>query len=308
MSDALISCLPIELRATAVLKPIAAGLSGAGVYRVDANGAAYVLKIATAEPLSRWQQTCAAQLAAGRAGIAPAVIHVDEERRAVVSEFVVDRSFPARFGDPATRELAMAELADTLRRLHALPIPPGSEPRDAQAICARIWPTLATFPLPAFARAAIERALAEEPPPLCRALALCHNDVNPGNLVWDGARVLLLDWDSSAPNDPLFDLASIAVFLRLDDDTSARLIALHDAAPVAPLPARFVYNRRFMSAFIGMVFLHLAHVGGHPGDAHAEPISLLEIYEAMRIGTLNPGSPQGQWSLAMAMLTTSAGS
>ncbi len=172
----------------------------------------------------------------------------------MVSAFVVDRSFPARFGAPATHDVALAELADALRRVHALPIPSGAVPRDARELLARFWPQLASFAVLAFARAAVERALAEAPPPPERAIVLCHNDVNLTNLVWDGERVLLLDWDTSAPNDPL-DLAAIAVFLCLDDATCARLVAWYDGAHAAPLSPRFLYNRRLMPALIGTVFL-----------------------------------------------------
>lgn len=51
--------------------------------------------------------------------------------------------------------------------------------------------------------------------------------------VFDGERVLFLDWDAAGANDPFYDLATVAVFLHLDDATSAQLIAAHDQAPVA---------------------------------------------------------------------------
>ena len=52
-------CLPAELRGdTTTITKIAAGLSGAGVYRVDADGQAFVLKVAREDqPPASWRRT-----------------------------------------------------------------------------------------------------------------------------------------------------------------------------------------------------------------------------------------------------------
>ena len=50
---------------------------------------------------------------------------------------------------------------------------------------------------------------------------LSHNDLNPTNLIYDGAGVQLLDWSAAGPLDPLYDLATLAMFLR-----SLRIIGL----------------------------------------------------------------------------------
>jgi hypothetical protein len=51
------ACLPADLRGpTTTITRIAAGLSGAGVYRVEDAGQAFVLKIAgEGEPLAGWR-------------------------------------------------------------------------------------------------------------------------------------------------------------------------------------------------------------------------------------------------------------
>src|SRR5512140_3873559 len=116
-------CLPAELRGpTTTITRIAAGLSGAGVYRVDAGDRAYVLKISS-ETDAGWRRKLHVLELAAAAGLAPTGVHVDEARRAIVSAFVVDRSFAAWFMDPRTRDAALAELGQTLRRVHALPLP-----------------------------------------------------------------------------------------------------------------------------------------------------------------------------------------
>jgi len=95
--------------------------------------------------------------------------------------------------------------------------------------------------------------------------ATSHNDMNPSNLVFDGERLLLLDWDMAGPNDPFYDLAAVAMFLRMDDPTASALIAAYDAAPPAALPDGFVYARRLVAALCATIFLHLARHAGHAG-------------------------------------------
>ena len=102
-------------------------------------------------------------------------------------------------------------------------------------------------------------------PPASARRSSSHNDVNPTNLVYDGEKLLLLDWETAGPNDPFYDLAAIAVFLRMDEGTCLRLLAAYDGEPVAELPARFAYNRRLVAVLCGTAFLHLARHGGHAG-------------------------------------------
>src|ERR1041384_6371863 len=108
-------CLPPELRGPATpITRVGAGLSGAGVHRVAAAGESYVLKVADGESLDGWRRKLHIQRLAAAAGLAPRIVHVDEARRAVVSVFVPDRSFFMLWGNPATRDAALALLGRTL--------------------------------------------------------------------------------------------------------------------------------------------------------------------------------------------------
>jgi hypothetical protein len=97
---------------------------------------------------------------------------MDEARRAVVSAFVADRSFPAFYRDPRTHEAALAQLGRTVRRVHQLPLPAGAKSGDPLTLLATVWSgPLADFALPAFVGDAVQRVLTEEPPAPERACA-----------------------------------------------------------------------------------------------------------------------------------------
>jgi aminoglycoside phosphotransferase (APT) family kinase protein len=304
-------CLPPDLRgpATTITK-IAAGLSGAGVYRVEAAGQRFVLKISgESEPMAGWRRKLHIQQLAAGAGLAPRIVHADEASRAVVSAFVTDRSFPAFYGDPRTRETAVGLLGRTLRRLHQLPPPPEAGAQDPREQLAAIWSGLGTFALPAFVADAVQRVRTAELPPCERASVLSHNDVNPTNLVYDGERLLLLDWETAGPNDPYYDLAAISVFLRMDDEACLKLLAAYDGEPVSTVPARLAYDRRLVAVLCGAAFLHLARHGGHPGATGAETLEatapLAQLYQQLRSGSLSVATAEGQWCFGLALAKTS---
>jgi aminoglycoside phosphotransferase (APT) family kinase protein len=297
-------CLPESLRGpTTTITRITTGLSGAGVYKVDAGGETYVLKIsAEQEPLELWRRKVEIQERAGAAGVAPRVVHTDAERRAIVSAFVADRSFIALVLDPRTRADAVVRLGETLRRLHDLPIPDGAQPRDPRAQLAQMPGALTGFARPAFVDEAIARVLAE-PPAHDRAPVLSHNDVNPTNLAFDGERVVLLDWDLAASNHPLYDLATASLFLGFDDATCARLLAAHDGAPEAPLPEAFGAQRRLVGVLCGTLFLHLARMSGHAGAATVDaPPSLADVHAQMRTRALTVATADGKWAMGLALV------
>ncbi len=309
------ACLPLSLRGLeARFTSISDGLSGAGVYRVDVDGRSFVLKTPPPqEDPARWRRALEIRQRAAAAGLTPEVLHVDEARRAILTDHVVDRSFAAFYRDPASHERALTQLAQTVRRVHELPIPRDAEAADApapQAILATSWAAVnaGRMAVPQFVRVAAEGALGESPPESGRALVLSHNDVHPKNLVHDGVSLYLMDWDAAGPNEPFFDLATIALFLGMDGGTCRRLLSAYDNAPDAPLPARFLHDRRVIAALMAVGFLHLGYQSGYTvgADAAGEQtleatLPLGEFYQLLRAGTLSLATGEGRWAFGLAL-------
>lgn len=299
----LLACLPVALRApTTTITAMAAGQSGAGVYLDAAGDQRCVLKIASADqPADDWQRQLEVCRLAGDAGVAPAVLHADEARRAVVSEHIRDRGFAGYCAQPNTRGHAMELLGRTLQRVHALPAPAGASVAPRAALAER-WAQLAGFARPAIVDATVRAVLAAPAPASMRVPGLSHNDVNPTNLAFDGERLLLLDWDTAGVNDPLWDLATAAMFLRMEDDACQQLLAAHDGAAVTELPACFRDARRVCAALCGTTFLMLARESGHAGNSDAALPTLADCYLRMRTGALSPATGDGRFLLGLALV------
>lgn len=100
-------------------------------------------------------------------------------------------------------------------------------------------------------------------------LASCHNDLNPGNVLSDGTRTWLVDWDSACLNDPLFDVGSVIHWFRLGADREqALLAAYYERTPSDLERARLVLMKQVVWCYYMLVFLLIALPDGGTGDMH----------------------------------------
>ncbi len=291
------------------IEAINVGLSGAGVYAVTTSRGAYVLRIQGSEvPHEAFARQLKLLHRVSEANIAPAVVHVDEAARAVVSVRVNGRPLGAVLSDPAQRQRTIAALIEQLRTLHALD-PSNIAPSDP-VHHARLsfekgrlrigFPAWALSLGPTFD--ALEATLSADP-----RRVVSHNDANPTNILWDGTRAWLVDWDIAGLNHPHYDLATLALFLRLDDETAFALAALHDGSPLDEhARATFRALRQLVGLLSGLTFLRLVDdlkvVSAPTLD---EAPTLASCYERLNSGALDIQGDAGKASFGLALLALS---
>ncbi len=110
--------------------------------------------------------------------------------------------------DPQDLDDALEQMAETLARLHALPL------EQAPALPAREDPVAWLLEHLPEDQGALRAALARAPAREARR-TLVHGDFWPGNLLWrDGRLLAVLDWEDVAVGDPVSDLACCHLELR----------------------------------------------------------------------------------------------
>jgi aminoglycoside phosphotransferase (APT) family kinase protein len=153
-------------------------------------------------------------LLAGR-GIAPELRYTCDTHLTLRMSRVAGRTL--RRTDETSREPypVLRGLAQTLAALHAVPPGDDAPPLDDIAVRAewrqRLEQRIASLPIPWSDVAALRRwadRAAVMLPRVERAVLL-HHDPKPDNLVWDGRRVVLLDFDQSRWGHPLSDLGKL---------------------------------------------------------------------------------------------------
>ena len=286
------------------VQPFPHGLSGAAVYDVATDAGDFVVRVLAESADEQWRRQIALLRIVADAGIAPPLAWVDEGERASVSPKIAGQLSSA-LGDPATRSRAIASVVEALARLHRLRTDPFA-PADPIDTARALWQEQSAKPgFPAWALPAathIDRAEALLEADLRRVPS--HNDMNPTNVLWDGTRAFLVDWDEAGLNHPYYDLAVLSMFLRLDEHAALDLLGRQEGATITRDQAEiFRVLRRLGAILCGTMFFRLAGdlTSVVPQRADETP-TLLQFYARLFTGELALRSPAGQATFGAAML------
>lgn len=172
----------------------------------------------------------AAQLL-GEHGIGPRVQYADPE----TGVLVMDEIDGAPVGAQPVTLWQVLSLARVLRELHTLDM--DGEPRlhvsKEIAASAAVAELVAQVPELAVYGEASERfdTLRAALGRLGVADRLCHNDLNRGNVVFDGMRAWLIDFDHLGIGDPLYDVANAMLSLGIDEALGERFLEAYFDRP-----------------------------------------------------------------------------
>src|ERR1700674_1739767 len=233
-------------------------------FRIIVRGSAYLLRINTRPGDMTRHFTC--MQAAADAGLAPRVRYASTEDRISITDFVEAVPLPATD--------ALVRIPAALRTLHALPPFPGAPFNTTCTFLLNKGPALDGF-LQKFRASSILREN-ETGELLARCqqvtavyslldadLAPGHNDLfKPDNMLFDGNRLWLVDWEAAFQNDRYADLAVVANMIVTNE--SAERIYLEEYFGEPPdeyRRARFYLMRQLAHMFYAMAFLTLGSSG-----------------------------------------------
>ena len=183
------------------------------------------------------------------AGIAPRVWYTSVEDRVSITDFVDAKPFSKRE--------ALARVPATIRTLHALPAFPRTvnylEAMDRfieNFRVANILPdseTADAFELYAKVK--------EVYPQVETDMVSSHNDLKPENVLFDGERVWLVDWEAAFLNDRYLDLNVVGNFLTTNEAEEKELLdGYFGAEPTEYQFARFYLMRQILHMSYAAVF------------------------------------------------------
>lgn len=276
----------IELDAAA---PMSGGLSGAALYRIRVGGIAYVLRIeAPAHAFGDPARGYVCMRAAAEAFLAPRVRYADAADGVAIMDLVPQYSLALDY--PGDGGPLIVELAQATRVLHRTPaFPPLVDYMDgiraliAQHRASGILDTGVTGDL--FAAFA-ELTVAYRTRDADRVSS--HNDLNPGNILYDGARLWLVDWESAFLADRYVDLATLANWFARDAAGEDLLLRTYfGAEPTADQRARLYLMRQVNHVFYGIVMLNGAAAerpGARLADRDLSGPGLAELGERLAMG------------------------
>jgi thiamine kinase-like enzyme len=291
----------------AAFEPLGGGASGASLYRFETSGGRYVLRLEGPRTVLRnpHQYTC--MQTAAEAGVAPRLLYLDAERGVAIMDFVQAETLSKYPGGP--RELA-AELGRLVARLQQTVSFP--ELHDYPAIIARMIERLDRAELFAEGLLAPHRELFErirEVYPWRRSgLVSSHNDPNPQNVIFDGRRLWLIDWETAFCNEPLTDVAILADnFARSPELESALLEGwLGHRGLDVDLRAQLLLMRLLTRLYYAGLLLWIGRMRAPRRDPESDlsAPTPTEFGATVAQGRLKPGSPEALCSLGKMLLAS----
>jgi len=196
------------------IQQLTKGLSGALVFKITVHGIPYLLRIITrSETRDKPEYYFECLQTAANGGFAPAIHYLNIEDKISITDYIEDHHFPV--------SEARIKMADMLRDLHELPkfayqlnFFGASDIFLQKFLDSDIVPKNATKDLfELYAR--IGTVYPRKDPD---NLVSCHNDVKRDNIIFDGVRPWLVDWEAARLNDRYLDLAAIANFVVKNDE------------------------------------------------------------------------------------------
>jgi len=258
------------------------GLSSDLVFRIVVNGSPYLLRIMTriTEQMDP-NRIYACMRAASDAGLTPRVLYDSTDDGVSITDFVEASPLPI--------SVASHLLPRTLRALHALP----PFPKEFNFVTAHngfIWRFRDAAVMPqqeideAFGH---YRQICETYPRLDADMVSSHMDLKPDNILFDGRRVWLVDWQAAFLNDRYFDLSVVANYLVSTESDEFALLETYFNQPADPYQrARFFLMRQALHMFSGAVFLMLGS-GGKPIGEVEKPPSFEHFHHGVWAGNVN---------------------
>jgi len=285
--------------------PVMGGVSGASVFRVEIRGRPYVMRIeGPASPLRNPHQYASMRIAA-EAGIAPRLHYVDEQARVAVMDFIAARPLAAYPDGQVGLARAVGELLARLQATERFP-----HFVTYPDIVARLWAHVCRTGL--FASGVLDAATER----LARIReghvwnpehsVSSHNDVLPRNMLFDGRRLWLIDWESAYRNDPVVDVGTaLDNFAPSPDLESVLLHAWFGCAPDRQLHERLAPARALTRLYYAGVLFSAAAVGNRPEpDADISALTGEEFARAIRGGRLKPDTFETSHALGKMYLAS----
>jgi thiamine kinase-like enzyme len=213
-------------------QPLSGGITNVNFIVAD-GGEKFVVRIGGDIPLHQVMRfnELAASLAAHAAGISPEVTHW--EPGALVLRFIEGKTFGA---EDVRRSENLVRIVDLIRRVHR------DLPRFLRGPALVFWVFHVLRDYAATLRDGESRMIPELPRLMAVAegleseigpidLVYGHNDLLAANLIDDGTRLWLVDWDYAGFNSPLFDLSNLASNSEFTRDTEDWLLQAYFGHP-----------------------------------------------------------------------------
>ena len=290
------------------MQPISGGVSGATILRFEVDSRPYVLRL---EPeriaLHHRERHFACMTSAAEAGAAPRVYFADATRGVSIMDCIATRPLAEYPGGPAGLAHGLGALVARVQNSRTFP-----EMGDFPQVIGAMLAALRASGL--FAAHALDRhaeglaRIQAQLPWDSASLVSTHNDPNPRNILFDGNRLWLIDWELASRNDPLVDIAILSTELAEAPALQETLLSTVFGKPAnREMRARLAIIRLLTRLFYGCIVLeNFMNLPRTAPDSNPDEYSPVSFRAAIADGRLASGSQEVAYAFGKMSLTAFA--
>jgi len=244
------------------IRQLTKGLSSALIFKIVVRGESYLLRVITrTDAMGDPTYYFGCMELAASAGLAPSIYYLSTDDRISITGFVEEHSFATS----SARKI----MPQWLRRLHALPrfsyrfnyFDRMESFMEKFKACNMLPAEAIDNVFDIYARIASVYPRNDE-----GDLVSCHNDLKPENVLFDGIRPWLVDWEGAFPNDRYLDLAVVGNFVLRNERDEADYLEQYFTEPADEYEhARFFMMCQMLHVYY-FTFLMLSGSAGNPVD------------------------------------------
>lgn len=251
-----------ELQDEIQIEELKGGLSGTSLYKVKADGHEYVLRInRNALLLDQDRLELEALLKAEKMGLAPSIVAVSSDERAVLMEYI---DLPTLTLEQSKKMESAAKIATAARKAHSMEVC-RIKGESLLSKAERCYAVIADFDWVPHRQiqAAMEliKQRTQELAVHSSAAVQVHGDLNPRNIFLLSDKILFIDWAETCVEDPFYDLSYFALKVDYSPDEEMLLLSSYlQREPTVEEGGRYCIYKKMHQAFWSLTNLYLAGV------------------------------------------------
>lgn len=284
-----------------IFERVTGGASGAFAWRIEVAGKSYLLRVeGRRSPFRNPHQYTCMRIAA-EAAIAPPLHYIDADAGIALMDFILPRPLESFPGGRAALLRAAGGLVAQLQSAVTFPRFVDYIPLLARMLSFVRNSNLFTPGLLDRHVDGFERIRAAYPKDV--ATVSSHNDPNPRNILFDGARLWLIDWETAYANDPLVDIAILLDQLATTPEAEdALLSASLGRRPDGPLRARLLLMRPLTRLYYAGLSFAASGAAREAPDADLSAPTPAAFRHAVAEGRINAAGPEMLYVLGKMQL------
>lgn len=272
------------------LTPLKNGYSESQMFLFEMKEIPYVLRIMSFEqPLEDRQTQIDCAVAVSQIGIGPTYYYANASTGIIIMEYI--------HNIPFSKSDILKHMPVLLKKLHTETIFPAPYAPIFPYIHNLMGDVLA-FPAPEKVQEFLKSistiiSILKNASPSTNSSGSCHNDLNPDNILFDGNRFYLVDFEAAGTEDPFFDLATACMQMMLTP--SEEEMFLKSYLKQQPLPEemkKLSLMKQVSYAFYALHFFKFAYEEGVMAITGSIP-TFSQWNEGMDNGTFELQTPQG---------------